>query len=75
LAGKAGLMPQDIIKQINNNPVASVADIKISLLDTKAGDTVSAQIIRGEKLYDFQVELSSIQQTMMPKAHPKIKMP
>lgn len=75
LAGKAGLMPQDIIKKINNNPVSSVADIKISLLDTKAGDTVSAQVLRGEELYDFQVELSSIQQTMMPRAHPNIKMP
>ena len=75
LAGEAGLEPQDIIREIDNKAVTSIADIKISLLDSKAGDTVSVKIQRGEKIYNYQVELSSIQQAMMPSGHPKIKMP
>jgi len=74
-AGKAGLEAQDIITTINSRPVSTIADIKISLLDSKVGDTASVEILRGKKLYNYQVELSSIQQAMMPAGHPKIKTP
>ncbi|PID71552.1 MAG: hypothetical protein CSA31_01925 [Desulfobulbus propionicus] len=74
-AGKAGLQVGDIITTIDDNPVTSVADIKISLLDKEAGETVTVHVERNGKPFQHTVELSSMQMGMVPFGHSKISKP
>ena len=57
-AEKAGLAAGDCILAINNAPVDSLPDIRISLLDKKPGEIVQVQLRRGEKQMTVPIELS-----------------
>ncbi len=56
-ADKAGLMPKDCIVSVDNIAVAHVADLLELLKDREAGDVVSVQVVRGNRLMTFDVEL------------------
>jgi aminopeptidase N len=72
LAGKAGLKEHDRILTIEGTPVACIADIRITLLDKKAGDTVQVSIQRDRKKLNIPVELSGMPTGMgLPMGHPK----
>ena len=72
LAGKAGLMVDDHILTLDDSPVTSLADLRISLLDKKVGDTIQLQILRGQKQLTVPVELSTMEtDAVLPSTHPK----
>lgn len=72
LAGKAGLEAEDRILTLDDQPVLSIADIKISLLDKKAGEVVRLQIMRDREPLTVPVELSTMEAGMaLPPGHPK----
>ena len=68
-AGEAGLISGDILTMVNNSPVNEMADLRIALLNARAGETIEIKIIRQEKNTQaektFLVELSSPQPPMM----------
>ena len=72
LAGQAGLRQGDRILAVDGQPVTTIADIKISLLDKKAGEVVSVHIGRGREQLTVPVELSAPEtRTPLPPEHPK----
>jgi uncharacterized iron-regulated protein len=72
LAGKAGLKEQDRILTLEGRPVTRIADIKIELMDAKAGDTVQMSVLRHQKKLHVIVELSVMAAGgSLPMGHPK----
>lgn len=67
----AGLLPGDIVKEINGFPVSDMADLRIALLDAGAGKTVDIKVIR-EKGGADQEHLIKVELTTPPSspAHP-----
>ncbi|HEV3138658.1 MAG TPA: PDZ domain-containing protein, partial [Pirellulales bacterium] len=47
-AAKAGLVAGDVVKSVDNSPVARALDIERALLDHQAGDEVSLAVIRNK---------------------------
>ena len=71
LAGKAGLEAEDRILTLDGQPVMSIVDIKISLLDKKAGEVVRLEIMRDQEQLNVPVELSESPAAMaLPPDHP-----
>lgn len=72
-AEAAGLEQNDVILAVDNAPVATIADLKIALLDKKPGETVQLNIVRKESVQNIKVELSDMEKTamMMPAGHPQ----
>ncbi|WP_446010081.1 ChaN family lipoprotein [Candidatus Electrothrix sp.] len=71
-AEEAGLEKDDIILAVDNAPVATIADLKIALLDKKPGETIQLNIVRKETMQNIKVELSDMEKAaMMPPGHPK----
>lgn len=75
---EAGLKKEDIILSVDGEPVYDVADLKISLLDKKAGDTVTVKIFRERTVFtdetlEIEVELSTMRPggMLMPPGHPQ----
>jgi serine protease Do len=69
-AEEAGLEQDDIILAVDNTPVATIADLKIALLDKKPGETVQLNIVRKENMQNIKVELSDMEKAaMMPPGH------
>jgi len=77
-----GLEKDDIILAIDGEPVRSVADLKIGLLDRRAGDTVTLTVLRehtllADETLDIPVRLSALPAggIPLPPGHPKRKGP
>lgn len=58
-AERAGLQPYDIIVRLGNEEVASVADIRARLVDSRAGDTVTLGIVRDGEEQDVPLTLGT----------------
>jgi len=61
-AAGAGLQKGDIIRQLDERPMKTAADIKIALLDRKPGDRVQLHVLRkrlvwGDKELEFDFPL------------------
>jgi membrane-associated protease RseP (regulator of RpoE activity) len=61
-AAVAGLQVGDILTEVNNYPVSDMADLRIAMLGTKAGETIDIKVIRNKDSEDreriFKVELT-----------------
>lgn len=62
LALKAGIKKGDIILKINNDYIETTSDIKISLIDSKRGDSVKVKVLRkgflfGKEELEFQITI------------------
>lgn len=56
-AKKAGILPYDILLQVNGKPIRAAEDIIKSISDNKPGDSVDVDIIRGSKRQTLKVPL------------------
>jgi S1-C subfamily serine protease len=56
-AGKAGLLPEDVILEANGKPIKSFDDLAGALGGLHAGDVVTLKIRRGEKDEELKVTL------------------
>lgn len=54
-ADKAGIKPEDVIQEINGNPVHTPLDLKKAVLETKIGEKINLSLVREEK--KIEVEL------------------
>lgn len=45
-AAPAGLLAGDVLQQVNGYPVSDMADLRIAMLDAKAGETVAIKVVR-----------------------------
>ena len=77
-AAEAGLEKDDIILSVDDEPVHTITDLKVSLLDKEAGDTVTVEIFRERIIFpdetlELEVELSALPSggMVMPPGHPK----
>jgi uncharacterized iron-regulated protein len=68
-AAAAGLLAGDIIKEINGYPVFDMADLRIAMLDARAGETVDIKVIRKKGDAD-QEHLIKVELTTTPSAQP-----
>jgi membrane-associated protease RseP (regulator of RpoE activity) len=70
-AAASGLLAGDIVKEINGFPVSDMADLRIAMLDARAGETVDIKVIRKKGSAD-QEHLIKVELTTPPssKAHP-----
>lgn len=70
-AAAAGLLAGDIIKEINGVPVSDMADLRIAMLDARAGETVDIKVIRKKDGTDRE-HLIKVELTTPPSspAHP-----
>ncbi len=70
-AKEAGLREGDILLKIEDVLISSMADVKIAMLDTKAGDNIEIQVLRTDESSEheltFRVELTLPQR---PPNHP-----
>ncbi len=61
-AGEAGLQVGDILKTINKTPIATMADLRIAMLNSRVSEIISITILRDkngvEKEMQFHVELT-----------------
>ncbi len=55
----AGLEPGDVITEINNRSIDTVADVQSAVDGLRAGDTVEIQVSRGSTIYNTDVTLAS----------------
>jgi serine protease Do len=53
----AGLLPNDVIVKINNNPINSTEDIRSIVANTKVGDTLKVTVFRNGKSKDISVAM------------------
>ncbi|GAB6192231.1 ChaN family lipoprotein [Desulfocastanea catecholica] len=62
-AAAAGLLAGDVLQQVNGYPVSDMADLRIAMLDAKAGETVDIKVVRSkgdegvELLYKVELTL------------------
>ena len=69
-AEAAGLRKGDRILAVNGVTVREVTDIRIALLDRKAGDTVEIHLRRGEREQSLTVPLTLPEGGSLPPGHP-----
>ncbi len=55
----AGLEPGDVISEINNRPINTVADVQSAVDGLRAGDTLEVQVSRGSTIYTTDVTLAA----------------
>ena len=57
--GKAGALPGDVIKKINNEKIATLDQLITILRSKRAGDEITVEILRNENviLLDFTLDL------------------
>ena len=72
-AETAGLRRGDRILAVNGMTVREVTDIRIALLDRKAGDTVEIRLRRGEREQSLAVPLTLPEGGSLPPGHPELK--
>ncbi len=60
-AGEAGLLEGDILLSVNDQTIEDIADLRIALLDVRAGDMAKVQVSRGAEGQQlvFEVELTA----------------
>jgi aminopeptidase N len=68
-AAAAGLLKGDVLKEINGFPVTNMADLRIAMLDTKAGDTIDIKIFREENGQSQEISLN-VELTNPPASEP-----
>ncbi|MGB3225954.1 MAG: ChaN family lipoprotein [Desulforhopalus sp.] len=70
-AAAAGLLADDIVKEINGFPISDMADLRIAMLDARAGETVDIKVIRKKSSADQEL-LIEVELTTPPssQAHP-----
>ncbi len=56
-AGKAGIKKKDVIESIDDEPVATIEDLKIVMYYRKHGDKVVLRIKRGEEEHTYSVTI------------------
>lgn len=69
-AGEAGVEEGDILIRLDDNDIVDMADLRIAMIDARAGDTIELEVIRGQdtdKRYTFEVELTT---PKMNRPHP-----
>jgi S1-C subfamily serine protease len=59
-AAKAGLQPNDIIVQLDNDEVTNTASLSDFLLNKKPGDTVTVKIYRGQQQLSVKGQLGEL---------------
>jgi S1-C subfamily serine protease len=71
-AGEAGLREKDILLAINGQPVYTMSDVRIAMIDTRQGDTITVKIRRSNASQQEQeMEFSVIARTLSGgKPHP-----
>ncbi len=72
-AGEAGLMQGDLLIALNRHPIEDMADLRIAMLDTKEGDLIEAEVLRGKETKEHHtliVELTIPKMSQMPIGHP-----
>lgn len=72
-AGEAGLMEGDLLIAINQHPIEDMSDLRIAMLDSKEGDLLDIEVLRGKdkkEHHAFQVELTISRMSSMPMGHP-----
>lgn len=57
-AAKGGLVPGDVIYELNGRPALSRSDLEAVLRTTRPGEPAVLKIIRGDQRLDYQVTLS-----------------
>lgn len=73
-AETAGLRRGDRILAVNGMTVREVTDIRIALLDRKAGDTVEIRLRRGEREQSLTMPLTPLPEgSSLPPGHPELK--
>ncbi len=56
-ADKAGILPGDIIKQINSTPIKDTNDLTIAIAETNPGSRINARLLRNGKIIRINVVL------------------
>ena len=72
-AGEAGLIQGDILIALNQHPIENMGDLHIAMLDSKEGDFIEAEVLRGEDTkehHTLKVELTIPKMSQMPIGHP-----
>ena len=72
-AGEAGLMQGDLIIALNSHPIEDMPDLRIVMLNSKEGDFIEAEVLRGKKTkehHTVKVELTIPKMSQMPIGHP-----
>jgi len=72
-AGEAGLMQGDLLIALNQHPIENMSDLRIAMLDSKEGDFIEAEVLRGKDTkehHTLKVELTVPQMSQMPIGHP-----
>ena len=57
-AGSAGLQAEDVITAVDDEPVHSMAGLRLALRTHKPGDTVTMAIVRGQEAQAVEVQLA-----------------
>ena len=56
-AEKAGIRKGDIVLRIDDQPIASLPDVRINMLDKRPGDPLRLQILRGQERLELDLVL------------------
>ncbi len=59
-AGRAGLLPQDILTSIDGRPVVDVEDLRTQIAMLEPGKRIVVKVYRGGKLRNFEVVLAEM---------------
>jgi len=68
-AAASGIKEGDILHEVNGYPISDMADLRIAMLDTKAGDIIDIKVIR-EKDNDEIELLFKVELTIPPASPP-----
>jgi uncharacterized iron-regulated protein len=68
-AAAAGLLAGDVLQQVNGYPVSDMADLRIAMLDAKAGVTIDIKVIRTKSGEDVEL-LHKVELTIPPSPMP-----
>ncbi len=69
-AAAAGLLPGDVLQQVNGYPVFDMADLRIAMLDAKAGATIDIKVVRTKEGEDLEL-LCKVELTIPPPPMPQ----
>jgi len=70
-AAAAGLLTGDVLQQVNGYPVSDMADLRIAMLDAKAGETIDIKVIRTKGGEDAEL-LCKVELTIPPSPMPRL---
>lgn len=63
-AARAGIMPHDVITQVNGEPIANMAALVAAIAKQKPGDKIHVTLLRGDDEIDKDVVLGELEEDM-----------